>query len=116
MLRFTSFEPTIPQRAAVFLMLASLCATAVHVAAQNTTTASPAKVTVFQNVHIFDGESSTISGPKNVLVRGNKIESISSDPIPANRGEDTLLIDGGGRTLMPGLIDAHWHTMLAATS
>ena len=26
-----------------------------------------------------------------------------------------MLIDGGGRTLMPGLIDAHWHAMLATT-
>jgi len=25
------------------------------------------------------------------------------------------VIDGGGRTLMPGLIDAHWHLMLSAT-
>jgi imidazolonepropionase-like amidohydrolase len=22
-----------------------------------------------------------------------------------------VVIDGGGRSLMPGLIDAHWHTM-----
>jgi imidazolonepropionase-like amidohydrolase len=26
------------------------------------------------------------------------------------------LIDGGGRTLMPGLIDMHWHTMLVRPS
>ena len=25
-----------------------------------------------------------------------------------------MVIDGGGRTLMPGLIDAHWHTMMAS--
>src|SRR5690606_33822463 len=27
--------------------------------------------------------------------------------------EGAEIIDGGGRTLMPGLIDAHWHAMLA---
>ena len=48
----------------------------------------------------------------NVLVRGNKIERISTDPIPTDRSASTVLIDGGGRTLMPGLIDMHWHTML----
>jgi imidazolonepropionase-like amidohydrolase len=47
-----------------------------------------------------------------VLVRGDKIERISADPIPTDRAAGTVLIDGGGRTLMPGLIDMHWHTML----
>jgi imidazolonepropionase-like amidohydrolase len=28
--------------------------------------------------------------------------------------DGATVIDGGGRTLMPGLIDAHWHTMLAS--
>src|SRR5215470_15178583 len=65
-------------------------------------------VTVFQNVRIFDGKSGTLSAPTNVLVRGNKIEKISSQPIPTDRRADTVLIDGGGRTLMPGLIDNHW--------
>ena len=49
---------------------------------------------------------------RNVLVRGNKIERISADPIPTDRSASTVLIDGSGRTLMPGLIDMHWHTML----
>ena len=69
-------------------------------------------VTLFQNVRIFDGKGTTLSGPSNVLVRGNKIERISTEPIPTDRSATTMLIDGGGRTLMPGLIDMHWHTML----
>ena len=67
---------------------------------------------LFQNVRIFDGKSSTLSAPSNVLVRGNKIERISTAPIPTDRSAETLIIEGGGRTLMPGLIDAHWHAML----
>jgi imidazolonepropionase-like amidohydrolase len=67
---------------------------------------------VFQNVRIFDGKGGQLSGPSHVLVRGNKIERISSTPIPTDRRADTVLIDGGGRTLMPGLIDMHWHAML----
>jgi imidazolonepropionase-like amidohydrolase len=69
-------------------------------------------VTVFQNVRIFDGKTATLSGPSHVLVRGNKIETISAQPIPVDRRADTRVIEGGGRTLMPGLIDAHWHAML----
>ncbi len=68
---------------------------------------------LFENVRIFDGKGSTLSTSTNVLVRGNKIERISAAPIPVDRRADTRIIDGGGRTLMPGLIDAHWHTMMA---
>jgi imidazolonepropionase-like amidohydrolase len=73
---------------------------------------SDGAVTLFQNVRIFDGRSSALSGPRNVLVRGNSIERISTDPIPVERSATAVRIDGGGRTLMPGLIDAHWHTMM----
>jgi imidazolonepropionase-like amidohydrolase len=67
---------------------------------------------VFSNVRIFDGKSDKLSPPSHVLVRGNVIEKISAQPIPTDRRADTTLIDGGGRTLMPGLIDMHWHTMM----
>jgi imidazolonepropionase-like amidohydrolase len=72
----------------------------------------PPAVVVFHNVRIFDGKSGQLSGPSDVLVRGNKIERISATPIATDRRADTVLIDGGGRTIMPGLIDMHWHTIL----
>lgn len=75
------------------------------------TTAPPSKV-LLQNVRIFDGTSDRLGKPMNVLVRGNHIERISAAPIPTDPGADTVVIDGGGRTLMPGLIDAHWHALL----
>jgi imidazolonepropionase-like amidohydrolase len=68
------------------------------------------EATLFRNVRIFDGKSSTLSTSSNVLVRGNKVERISTSPITVDAG--TRVIDGGGRTLMPGLIDVHWHAML----
>ncbi len=42
------------------------------------------------------------------------IERISTAPIAPPPG--ATVIDGQGRTLMPGLIDNHWHTMFAAPS
>src|SRR5262249_47353982 len=69
-------------------------------------------VTLFENVRIFDGKGGALSTPSNVLIRGNVIERISSAPIAVERRADTSIIDGGGRTLMPGLIDNHWHAML----
>jgi imidazolonepropionase-like amidohydrolase len=69
-------------------------------------------VTLFENVRIFDGKGAALSTPSNVLIRGNVIERVSTQPIPVDRRADTRIIDGGGRTLMPGLIDNHWHAML----
>jgi imidazolonepropionase-like amidohydrolase len=89
------------------IALALACGLAAPLNAQ---TPAPA-ATLFQNVRIFDGNVGQVSGPSYVLVRGNRIERISSTPIATDRRADTVVIDGGGRTLMPGLIDAHWHAM-----
>ena len=66
--------------------------------------------TLFENVRIFDGNGASLSAPSNVLIKGNIIERISTEPIAAEPG--VTVIAGNGRTLMPGLIDAHWHAML----
>ena len=70
--------------------------------------------TLFQNVYIFDGKSAELSAPSNVLVRANKIERISTDPIAVDSTIEVISADG--RVLMPGLIDAHWHVFMADTS
>ena len=67
---------------------------------------------LFRNVRIFDGKSSTLSAPSNVLVRNRTIERISTGDIATA----AQAIDGSGRVLMPGLIDAHWHAMLVRPS
>lgn len=67
--------------------------------------------TLFQNVRVFDGKGGPLSAPSNVLVKGNVIEHIS---ITAIKPEDGItIIAGGGRTLIPGLIDNHWHAAMA---
>ncbi len=68
---------------------------------------------IFENVHIFDGTSDRLSAPSNVLIVGNVIKTISSAPIAASPATAVTRIQGGGRTLMPGLIDAHTHIMFA---
>jgi len=70
---------------------------------------APAQV-LFTNVNIFDGKSDALTTGMNVLVEGNKVTAISKDAIPTNVG--ATVITGGGRTLMPGLIDNHVHLML----
>jgi imidazolonepropionase-like amidohydrolase len=95
----------------IVLFLSVLCL-AVSAVAQS---ASP-PVVLFQNVRIFDGKSGTLTASSNVLVRGSKIEKISATAIPTDQRAQTTVIDGKGRTLMPGLIDNHVHMTMSASS
>jgi len=61
---------------------------------------------LIQNVNIFDGEHETLAKDMSVLVEGNKITKIAKS---IKEPEGATVIDGGGRTLTPGLIDAHTH-------
>jgi imidazolonepropionase-like amidohydrolase len=74
--------------------------------------ASTTRAVLIENVRIFDGRASRLSAPSNVLVTGNLITRIATTPIAPPANVILREIDGGGRTLMPGLIDNHWHTTL----
>lgn len=66
---------------------------------------------VFIHVNVFDGASEKLVRDANVLVEGNLIKTVSTSAIETG---GATVIDGAGRTLMPGLIDVHYHTMFAA--
>ena len=69
----------------------------------------PAKILI-NNVEIFNGkDAKTIKG--NVLIEGNIITKISTEGIITDRSGLTQIIDGKGKFLMPGLIDAHVHLL-----
>jgi imidazolonepropionase-like amidohydrolase len=74
----------------------------------------PTPPTVFGNFRLFDGKSKDLRGGLRLLIDGNRIKQVASGESSAPDG--ALMIDCGGRVLMPGLIDAHWHTMFAALS
>jgi len=97
----------------LFAALALLSTVLLFAATDDKAAAPAGPVTLFSNVRVFDGRSDQLSGPLHVMVRGNKIAQISDKPIPTDRRADTKLIDGKGRTLMPGLIDAHTHIMFS---
>jgi imidazolonepropionase-like amidohydrolase len=69
---------------------------------------------LFRQVTVFDGKSGRVAGPMDVLVEGNTIARMSAAAIAAPAGATVL--DGGGRTLMPGLIDNHVHVVFSASS
>ncbi|MCU0976645.1 MAG: amidohydrolase family protein [Steroidobacteraceae bacterium] len=68
---------------------------------------APGAEVLFREVRVFDGRSAALSAPTDVLVRGNTIAAIGAGAAPT--GDAAKVIEGGGRTLMPGLIDAHVH-------
>ncbi len=67
---------------------------------------------VFRDVRVFDGQRDQLSEATNVTVAGNVIRSIAKASLTAG-GDGVRVIDGGGRVLMPGLIDAHAHLAFA---
>ena len=67
------------------------------------------KLTLISNVNIFDGKTEKLHQNMHVLVKDNRIETISSEPLAVIQTDNVTIINGGGRTLMPGLIDAHVH-------
>jgi imidazolonepropionase-like amidohydrolase len=103
-------------------LLAGLTAAAAGVALMKTTSVQsaptePKGAVLFSNVKVFNGRVS-VPMPTNVLVRGNTIEHISSAPLTGDASANAFVIDGGGggRTLMPGLIDAHAHVTFNTVS
>lgn len=78
-------------------------------------TASDA-ATLYENVRVFNGTADKLTAPMNVLVVGNKIKTISAAPINPPAGLTVTKISGGGRTLMPGLTDAHIHLYVAGAT
>ena len=62
--------------------------------------------TVISHVRVFDGEKLLPVG--TVVFKNGRIEAVGKN-LPAPAG--ALIIDGGGQTLLPGLIDAHIHTL-----
>lgn len=67
---------------------------------------------LFSDIRVFDGVADRLSDPCHVLVRGGVIASVT--PRAPEAGPDTAVLHGAGRTLMPGLIDAHWHAAFAS--
>jgi imidazolonepropionase-like amidohydrolase len=67
----------------------------------------PAGSLVFVNVNVFDGSHDTLAEDVKVLVMDDRIQKVFTGELEG--APDHTVIDGGGRTLMPGLIDSHVH-------
>ena len=64
--------------------------------------------TLIRNVQIFDGEQS-LAGLFSVLVVDDRIAAVVESADALDAAGATTVIDGAGRTLMPGMVEAHAH-------
>lgn len=79
---------------------------------QSSDATRPVKVLI--NIRLFDGVSDELREGLQVIIEGNRVRSLSpaGTPLP----DDAQVIDGQGGVLIPGLIDAHWHAIMARPS
>lgn len=68
---------------------------------------------LFRNVNVFDGVHEQLRRNAYVLVTGNTIAQVSDEKIIAPDGAH--IVEGEGRTLMPGMIDAHSHLAITTS-
>ncbi|WP_405020810.1 amidohydrolase family protein [Kitasatospora sp. NBC_00070] len=61
--------------------------------------------TLIRNVAVFDGTA--LHAPRDVLIDGSVIAAVG---LALGTPAGATVVDGRGRTLLPGLIDAHTHT------
>ncbi|MSP50657.1 MAG: amidohydrolase family protein [Alphaproteobacteria bacterium] len=69
--------------------------------------------TILTHAEIVDGTSPERRGPSDVLIEDGLIAEVSDRPITA---ADAAVVDLHGRTLMPGLTDAHVHIVANSLS
>lgn len=106
---FARIESGLSRRSVLKGVAASLAAPALGLAHPAFAQGSPQPI-VLRNVNIFDGVNGKLVQGRDVLIEGRLIKSLVA---AKSKVENAREIDCGGRTLMPGMIDAHWHTVLA---
>ena len=67
--------------------------------------------TWFKNVVVFDSRAGKLSEVSQVLVKDGLIDSVTPGNATPAGSDGALVIDGTGKTLIPGLIDAHAHSI-----
>jgi imidazolonepropionase-like amidohydrolase len=94
------------QRMLIFTVAFPLVATA-----HQTATAAETGSTVIRAGTLIDGKSSSPRHDQVIVIRGNRIESVS-DASSSKMPADAKVIDLSHATVLPGLIDSHTHIFL----
>src|SRR5437879_3365182 len=89
------------------LMILAVGLAALAASAGPPSTSQP-RAYLLRNVRIWDGRGEEVSAGE-LLVVGNRIQAVSRGRIAPSPELHAVTIDGGGRVLTPGFIDAHVH-------
>jgi len=89
---------------------ASVASLGLFTSAKAAPAASPRPI-LFTNFRLFDGMYSGLRDGLFLLVEGPRIKGVGTGTPAAPDG--ARVIHCGGRVIMPGLIDSHWHAMFA---
>jgi imidazolonepropionase-like amidohydrolase len=74
---------------------------------------APRRPLLLTNLTLFDGETLSMRDGLDILIEDGRIAAlIGRDQGPA----EAEVVDCGGRSVIPGLIDCHWHATLVAAN
>jgi imidazolonepropionase-like amidohydrolase len=72
-------------------------------------------VIVFRDANVVDGQSDEARPGMDVVVDGGRIVEVAVADRPRSFPDGATVIEGAGRTVLPGLVDCHVHYALAST-
>lgn len=68
---------------------------------------------LLKNLRLFDGSGGPLREGVAIRIEDGRIQALLANGADSGNAE---VVDCGGRVVMPGFIDAHWHTTLAGIS
>lgn len=74
---------------------------------------TPGRAVVLTNLRFFDGTTLSMQTGRDIVIEGGRITGL---PATGTGPAEAEIIDCGGRSVTPGLIDCHWHATLVSVS
>jgi len=95
------------------ISLALLLALPLSATAQTAQQTAPPRAFVIRAAHLIDGRSDVVQHDVTVVVQGDRIVAVGRQSDVASKiPSGAQVIDLGGATILPGLIDNHTHVLL----
>lgn len=67
--------------------------------------------TVVRNANVFDSVAGAMRPGSTIVIEDDRFVAVTQEPLQV---DDAVVIDAGGRAVLPGLVDAHVHVVAAS--